>query len=207
MSCWTAVGSPMGHPSIGPIPINEDWPIYRLILSLCINTPPSSSDTRPGVMSVGWLSSALSASFIGSSDARRNSPIMAISRPQNGGNSRRVWRRRKLSKKDKLLEYKLERVPFLEEKVRKIKETGKLLTMDIERLLLSEENRFDFINEIAAEAIEYVENNRDEYGGTKKAILHALSNRINDMGFERPEAYAEPDPYKPGPGYLKQEFT
>ncbi|WCJ27590.1 plastid transcriptionally active7 [Euphorbia peplus] len=77
----------------------------------------------------------------------------------------RVWRRRKLTKKDDMLRYKLERIPFLEEQVRKVKEGGKLLTMDIERLLLSEDNRFDFVNEVAAEATEYVEKNRDEYGG------------------------------------------
>ena len=56
----------------------------------------------------------------------------------------------------------MERVPFLEEQVRKIRGTGKLLTGDIERLLLSEDNRFDFVNEVAAEAKMYVENNRDE---------------------------------------------
>lgn len=111
------------------------------------------------------------------------------------------------TKKDAKLDYNLERVPFLEEQVRKIQEGGKLLTMDIERLLLSEDNRFDFINEIAAEATQYVENNRDEYGGHKKAILHVLSNRMNDAGFYRPEAYAEIDPFKPGPSYLKEEFT
>lgn len=111
------------------------------------------------------------------------------------------------TKKDDMLRYKLERIPFLEEQVRKIKETGKILTMDIERLLLSEDNRFDFVNEVAAEAIEYVENNRDEYGGKKKAILHVLSNRVNDAGFYRPDAYEESDPYKPGPDYLKEEFT
>lgn len=101
----------------------------------------------------------------------------------------------------------MERIPFLEEQVRMIKEQGKLLSMDIEKLLLSEENRFDFVNEVAAEATEYVENNRDEYGGSKKAILHVLSNRVNDAGFYRPEAYAESDPFKPGPDYLKEEFT
>lgn len=106
-----------------------------------------------------------------------------------------------------MLRYKLERVPFLEEQVRKIQDDGKLLTMDLERLLLSEENRFDFVNEIAAEATEYVVNNRDEYGGQKKAILHVISNRVNDAGFYRPDAYAETDPYKPGPFYLKQYFT
>ncbi|KAK4789508.1 hypothetical protein SAY86_016812 [Trapa natans] len=111
------------------------------------------------------------------------------------------------TKKDDMLVNHIERVPFLEEQVRKIKEGGKLLTMDIERLLLSEDNRFDFINEVAAEANEYVKNNRDEYGGTKKAILHVLSNRVNDSGFYRPDAYVESDPFKPGPGYLKEEFT
>lgn len=103
--------------------------------------------------------------------------------------------------------YKMDRIPFLEEQVRRVKEQGKLITMDIERLLLSEDNRFDFVNEVAAEAKEYVESNRDEYGGSKKAILHVLSNRVNDAGFYRPDAYAEDDPFKPGPHYLKQEFT
>ncbi|XP_010266591.1 PREDICTED: protein PLASTID TRANSCRIPTIONALLY ACTIVE 7 isoform X2 [Nelumbo nucifera] len=124
----------------------------------------------------------------------------------SNSSSRRVWRRRKLTKKDDKLRYKIERIPFLEEQVRKIKQTGNLLTMDIETLLLSEENRFDFVNEVAAEAKEYVENNRDEYGG-KKAILHVLSNRMNDAGFYRPEAYMETDPFKPGPTYLKEEQT
>lgn len=130
-----------------------------------------------------------------------------ISVGKSDGHGRRVWRRRKLKKKDDVLDYRLERVPFLEEQVRKIKDGGKLLTMDIERLLLSEENRFDFVNEVAAEAKEYVENNRDEYGGSRKAIFHVLSNRVNDAGFYRPEAYVESDPFKPGPGYLKEEQT
>ncbi|XP_028789853.1 protein PLASTID TRANSCRIPTIONALLY ACTIVE 7 [Neltuma alba] len=126
---------------------------------------------------------------------------------RKGGQGRRVWRRRKLMKKDEFLEARMERVPFLEEQVRIVKETGKLLTMDIEKLLLSEDNRFDFVNEVAAEATAYVESNRDEYGDTKKAILHVLSNRVNDAGFYRPDAYAETDPFKPGPDYLKEEFT
>ncbi|KAH1075337.1 hypothetical protein J1N35_027665 [Gossypium stocksii] len=134
-----------------------------------------------------------------------NSQVVSRLKSESGG--RRVWRRRKLAKKDEMLQYKLERMPFLEEQVRKIREGGKLLTMDIERLLLSEDNRFDFVNDVAAEAKEYVENNRDEYGGSKKAILHVLSNRVNDSGFYRPDAYAESDPFKPGPTYLKEEFT
>ncbi|KAK9291673.1 hypothetical protein L1049_019622 [Liquidambar formosana] len=140
---------------------------------------------------------------------RLNSTVRSqvISQSQNHGHGRRIWRRRKLTKKDDMLRYKMERVPFLEEQVRKIRDGGKLLTMDIERLLLSEENRFDFVNEVAAEAKEYVENNRDEYGGNKKAILHVLSNRVNDAGFYRPEAYVESDPFKPGPTYLKEEQT
>ncbi|XP_051142548.1 protein PLASTID TRANSCRIPTIONALLY ACTIVE 7 isoform X2 [Andrographis paniculata] len=124
----------------------------------------------------------------------------------SGRSHRKVWRRRKLSKRDAMLDYKTERVPFLEEQVRKIKETGNILTMDIETLLLSEDNRYEFVNEIAAEAKRYVENNRDEYGGAKKAILHVISNRINDAGIYRPDAYIEDDPFKPGPGYLRQEL-
>lgn len=101
------------------------------------------------------------------------------------------------------MEYKLERFPFLEEQVRQIREGGKVISMDIERLLLSEDNRYDFVNEVAAEAKAYVDSNRDEYGA-KKAILHVLSNRMNDAGFYRPEAYWVPDPFKPGPGYLRE---
>ncbi|KAM7463666.1 hypothetical protein LguiA_031787 [Lonicera macranthoides] len=118
---------------------------------------------------------------------------------------RQVWRRRKLTKKDDLLRYKLGRVPFLEEQVRMIKDTGRQLSGDIERLLLFEENKFAFVNEIAAEAKQYVDNNRDEYGA-KKAIFHVLSNRMNEAGYSRPEAYMEPDPYKPGPGYMRDEL-
>lgn len=74
--------------------------------------------------------------------------------------------------------------------------------MDIEKLLLREENKFDFVNEVAAEATAYIEANRDEYG-FKKPILHVLSNRMKEAGFDRPEAYMEIDPYKPDPSYLK----
>ncbi|KAJ1388496.1 hypothetical protein SESBI_39072 [Sesbania bispinosa] len=100
----------------------------------------------------------------------------------------------------------MERIPFLEEQVRIIKEEGKILQLDIERLMLSEDNKYEFVNEVAAEANSYVESNRDEYGGEKKAILHVLSNRMNDAGFYRPEAYAVSDPFKPGPHYLREEL-
>ncbi|KAF9613993.1 hypothetical protein IFM89_014793 [Coptis chinensis] len=62
----------------------------------------------------------------------------------------------------------------------------------------------DFVNEVVVEAKEYMDNNRDEYG-SKKAIQHVLSNHVNDAGFSRPEAYMDPDPYKPGPSYLREE--
>ncbi|KAL9280478.1 Protein PLASTID TRANSCRIPTIONALLY ACTIVE 7 [Arabidopsis thaliana] len=137
---------------------------------------------------------------------------------QRDDNGRRVWRRRTLrwllcfwdllvTKKDDMLRYKMQRVPFVEEQVRKIREVGKVMTMDIEQLLLREDNRFEFVNSVAAEATEYVDKNRDEYGGSKKAIFHVLSNRVNDLGFDRPEAYVEADPYKPGPGYLLEYYT
>jgi len=99
----------------------------------------------------------------------------------------------------------MERVPFLEEQVRKIRENGKIISMGIEKLLLSEENRFDFVNEVAAEATALVEDNPDEYGG-KKAILQVLSNRINEAGFERSNAYLEIDPFKPGPNYIRDQL-
>ncbi|URD85258.1 hypothetical protein MUK42_27164 [Musa troglodytarum] len=100
-----------------------------------------------------------------------------------GGNRRRIWRRRRLTKNDDKLRYKMDRIPFLEE-----------------------QNRFDFVNEVAAEATSYIEANRDEYG-SKKAILHVLSNRMNEAGFERSEAYMEEDPFRPGPSYLKELDT
>ncbi|KAK8921211.1 hypothetical protein KSP39_PZI020312 [Platanthera zijinensis] len=115
---------------------------------------------------------------------------------------RRIWRRRKLSKKDEKLDNTTDRVPFLEEQVRRIRATGKIMSLDIERLLLSEENRFAFVNEVAAEAKAYVDARRDEYG-FKKPILHVLSNRMNDAGFPRSEAYMEDDPFRPGPNYLR----
>ncbi|RWW02099.1 hypothetical protein GW17_00034830 [Ensete ventricosum] len=111
-----------------------------------------------------------------------------------------------ITKNDDKLRYKMDRIPFLEEQVRKIRENGKIMSMDIEKLMLSEENRFDFVNEVAAEANSYIEANRDEYG-FKKAILHVLSNRMNEAGFERSEAYMEEDPFRPGPSYLKELDT
>ncbi|XP_020694952.1 protein PLASTID TRANSCRIPTIONALLY ACTIVE 7-like isoform X1 [Dendrobium catenatum] len=146
--------------------------------------PPPASTASP------WISSF------------RPMSISAISQQKEGHNGRRIWRRRKLRKRDVKIEHKMDRVPFLEEQVRKIRETGKIMSLDIERLLLSEENRFTFVNEVAAEATAYVEKNRDEYGA-KKAILHVLSNRMNDAGFHRSEAYMETDPFKPGPRYFR----
>ncbi|KAJ4978890.1 hypothetical protein NE237_009670 [Protea cynaroides] len=150
------------------------------------------------------------SSLLSPIEVRLKNPCLnfsVIAQESSGNNSgRRVWRRRKLMKKDEKVHYKMERIPFLEEQVRRVKEGGGLVSMDIERLLLSEDNRFDFINEVAAEAKQYVENNREEYGA-KKAILHVLSNRVNDAGFYRPEAYMESDPYRPGPNYLKEEQT
>ncbi|EOY08703.1 Uncharacterized protein TCM_023776 [Theobroma cacao] len=74
-------------------------------------------------------------------------------------------RQKSFTKKDEMLQYKLEPIPFLEELVRKIKEGKKLLTMDIKRLLPFETNRIDFVNGVAAEAKEYFGSNQDEYGG------------------------------------------
>ncbi|KMT15980.1 hypothetical protein BVRB_3g051630 [Beta vulgaris subsp. vulgaris] len=130
---------------------------------------------------------------------RSQAPPRSRSRKQGG---RQVWRRRKLTKKDEFMEAKLERIPFLEEQMRKVHEGGGVLAGDIDRLMKSQDNRFEFVNEIAAEATAYVENNRDEYGD-KKAILHVLSNRMNDAGFVRSEGYLETDPFLPGPTYLK----
>nr|GFA97621.1 protein plastid transcriptionally active 7 [Tanacetum cinerariifolium] len=59
------------------------------------------------------------------------------------------------------------------------------------------QERTPFVEEqLAAEANELVEQDKDAYGGKKKAILHAISNRMNDLGFYRPEAYMRTDPFK-----------
>ncbi|WVZ69127.1 hypothetical protein U9M48_017965 [Paspalum notatum var. saurae] len=117
---------------------------------------------------------------------------------------RRVWRRRKLTKEDDMLRYKLDRIPFLEEKVRKVRENGKIVCLDINQLMLSQENRFAFTMEVAEEANAYLEKNRHEYG-LKKPILHVLSDRMNEAGFSRPEGYLYPYPIKPGPYFIKEE--
>ncbi|EAZ13256.1 hypothetical protein OsJ_03180 [Oryza sativa Japonica Group] len=108
------------------------------------------------------------------------------------------------TKEDDMLRYKLERVPFLEEKVRKVRENGKIICLDINQLMLSEENRFAFTIEVAEEANSYLEKNRHEYG-LKKPILHVLSDRMNEAGFSRPEGYLYPYPIKPGPYFIKEE--
>ncbi|KAH9606486.1 hypothetical protein KSS87_016430 [Heliosperma pusillum] len=169
-------------------------------MSLSLSFSPFLSLSSSPKFQVGQPNSRSLSFFIVSQDKSksRNS--------RDGGSHRQVWRRRKLTKKDPYLEAKLERVPFLEEQMRKTIEGGGLLSGDIDRLMKSEENRFQFVNEIAAEATAYVNNNRDEYG-TKKAILHVISNRMNEAGFYRPEAYLETDPFKPGPDYLKVEVT
>ncbi|KAG8077685.1 hypothetical protein GUJ93_ZPchr0007g4678 [Zizania palustris] len=117
---------------------------------------------------------------------------------------RRVWRRRKLTKEDDMLRYKLDRIPFLEEKVRKVRENGKIICLDINQLMLSQENKFAFTMEVAEEANSYLEKNRHEYG-LKKPILHVLSDRMNEAGFSRPEGYLYPYPIKPGPYFIKEE--
>ncbi|XVE58342.1 hypothetical protein DITRI_Ditri04bG0162400 [Diplodiscus trichospermus] len=143
--------------------------------------------SNPTCISSSISSPLLERASIGTNSWLLNTNLSSqvVSRLQGESGGRRLRRRRKLKKKDEMLQYKLERVPFLEE----------------------QDNRFDFVHDVAAEAKEYVESNRDEYGGTKKAILHVLSNRVNDSGFYRPDAYAESDPFKPGPTYLKEEFT
>ncbi|CAN1149326.1 Protein PLASTID TRANSCRIPTIONALLY ACTIVE 7 [Linum perenne] len=70
-----------------------------------------------------------------SSSSRKPLPVMAQS-----GSCRRVWRRRKLTKEDDMRKYRMKRVPFLEEKVRMIRESGELLSFDIEWLQRSEDD-------------------------------------------------------------------
>ncbi|KAJ4842331.1 hypothetical protein Tsubulata_034920 [Turnera subulata] len=107
---------------------------------------------------------------------------------ENKGSNKRVWRRRKLTKVD-LQKLREARIPFLDERVR-IRDGPKLWGRDISILLRSEDSRYAFVNDVVAEAAEYEDNNPGGYGGKKKSILHVLSNRMNDAGIPRPEAYA-----------------
>ena len=69
--------------------------------------------------------------------------------------------------------------------------------------MLLEENPFAFVNGGAADAKEYVEKNRDDCDGEKKAIFHVM----NDGDIHRLEAYLVEDPFKLGSYYLIEELT
>ncbi|KAF7037263.1 hypothetical protein CFC21_047680, partial [Triticum aestivum] len=106
------------------------------------------------------------------------------STPQSGGRTSRsaaTISMKAQTKEDDMLRYKLDRIPFLEEKVRKVRGNGKLVCLDINQLMLSQENRFAFTMEVAEEANAYLEKHRHEYG-LKKPILHVLSDRMNEAG-------------------------
>ncbi|XP_037406287.1 protein PLASTID TRANSCRIPTIONALLY ACTIVE 7-like isoform X2 [Triticum dicoccoides] len=152
------------------------------------------------------MAMAMAASFA----ARHHHGHLAAglpSTPQSGGRTSRsaaTISMKAQTKEDDMLRYKLDRIPFLEEKVRKVRENGKLVCLDINQLMLSQENRFAFTMEVAEEANAYLEKHRHEYG-LKKPILHVLSDRINEAGFSRPEGYLYPYPIKPGPYFIKEE--
>ncbi|CAO2171173.1 unnamed protein product [Urochloa humidicola] len=178
-----------------------------------------ASHHRGGHLAAGFPSSARESGRAGHSvvtismraQKKKSSGDSESSSGSGGGggdgrasSGRRVWRRRKLTKDDDTLRYKLDRIPFLEEKVRKVRENGKIICLDINQLMLSQENRFAFTMEVAEEANAYLEKNRHEYG-LKKPILHVLSDRMNEAGFSRPEGYLYPYPIKPGPYFIKEE--
>ncbi|VAH62728.1 unnamed protein product [Triticum turgidum subsp. durum] len=153
------------------------------------------------------MAMAMAASFA----ARHHHGHLAAglpSTPQSGGRTSRsaatISMKAQQTKEDDMLRYKLDRIPFLEEKVRKVRENGKLVCLDINQLMLSQENRFAFTMEVAEEANAYLEKHRHEYG-LKKPILHVLSDRMNEAGFSRPEGYLYPYPIKPGPYFIKEE--
>ncbi|XBI18675.1 hypothetical protein VPH35_060387 [Triticum aestivum] len=152
------------------------------------------------------MAMAMAASFA----ARHHHGHLAAglpSTPQSGGRTSRsaaTISMKAQTKEDDMLRYKLDRIPFLEEKVRKVRGNGKLVCLDINQLMLSQENRFAFTMEVAEEANAYLEKHRHEYG-LKKPILHVLSDRMNEAGFSRPEGYLYPYPIKPGPYFIKEE--
>ncbi|KAM0906733.1 hypothetical protein ACQ4PT_016549 [Festuca glaucescens] len=160
-----------------------------------VSTPQASGRTNRSGITISMRAKKKQSSEPGSGKGGGEGRV-------SGG--RRVWRRRKLTKEDDMLRYKLDRIPFLEEKVRKVRENGKLVCLDINQLMLAAENRFAFTMEVAEEANAYLEKNRHEYG-LKKPILHVLSDRMNEAGFSRPEGYLYPYPIKPGPYFIKEE--
>lgn len=68
--------------------------------------------------------------------------------------------------------------------------------------MLLEEIHFAFVNGIPAEAKEYVEKNRDDYGG----FFHVLNYRMSDASIYGPEVYLIEDPFKPGADYFVEEL-
>ncbi|WOG81363.1 hypothetical protein DCAR_0100509 [Daucus carota subsp. sativus] len=88
------------------------------------------------------------------------------------------WNRTNITKEDKKMRYNMEQA-------RNIREGEEIMTMDINRLLL------------------YVEKNRDDCDGEKKAIFHVM----NDGDIHRLEAYLVEDPFKLGSYYLIEELT
>ncbi|KAG2591101.1 hypothetical protein PVAP13_5NG444300 [Panicum virgatum] len=92
---------------------------------------------------------------------------------------RRVWRRRKLTKEDDTLRYKLDRIPFLEEKVRKVRENGKIICLDINQLMLSQENRFAFTMEVLVMLIHCTVGTNQEFSDICSVIKCPEKLKIN----------------------------
>ncbi|KAJ1689363.1 hypothetical protein LUZ63_013518 [Rhynchospora breviuscula] len=151
-------------------------------------------------LSLSWNQSLVRATTSPCTVLRQNQNQRGFSvsvRAQGGEERRkvnRVWRRRKLNRRDERVHWDEGRALFLEEQINKARDTDKHICFDIDTLLLSEENRFDFVNDVIAEANELLDKDEDAYG-SKKPVYHALTNRINGMGYDCPEAYLQPDPF------------
>lgn len=79
--------------------------------------------------------------------------------------------------------------------ISRFRDPGVDVVHDIDRMLLSE-GKYDLTNQLIDEAKELLEKDEERYGH-KKPVHHALSNRMNDMGYcNRHEAYVPPNPYK-----------
>ncbi|XP_078152382.1 plastid transcriptionally active7 [Carex rostrata] len=112
-----------------------------------------------------------------------------------GGNVNRVWRRRKLKRKDRFGGGHQVPTLFLEERMNRIKYDDVHINHDINKIMLSAENRFEVVNEVIDEANKLLDKDPDAYGGRKKPVYHALTNRLNGEGYTRHEAYIEPSPF------------
>eukprot|EP00246_Nothoceros_aenigmaticus_P010348 TRINITY_DN26797_c0_g1_i1.p1 TRINITY_DN26797_c0_g1~~TRINITY_DN26797_c0_g1_i1.p1 ORF type:complete len:175 (-),score=29.91 TRINITY_DN26797_c0_g1_i1:466-990(-) len=89
------------------------------------------------------------------------------------------FRRRTARTRDHLLDEAEGTYPYLEVQKRMLRDEGKQVLIDVERLIAQSSNKYGLAIQIAEEATEYLRNNK-EAALTRKPVLKAISDRIND---------------------------